>query len=187
LPTTYISKKHQQNVRCQEVMDRIHGELSQLDSRKSELKHVMSTLEYIFSGADVASDGVTKVKGKRVMSADARERIAQAQRDRWAKTKRTQRTNGVIKSKKANRGINAMSPHWTPDEEKLIVNVLRAKAKPQDAPEFARSLLKKFPTRTEGAIRQRINRMVHAGVLKAHMNGNNGEHGGVPHQMVEAA
>lgn len=163
--------------RAQKALDGIHAEMAKLEARKVELKHVISTIEYIFGARETAG------KGKREMSAESREKIAEAQRERWRKAKRVERKGNKKADHHAN---NSSQPGWKGKDDSVIVAALKSKNEPQDAPEFARSLRKKLPHRTEGAIRQRLDRLAEAGVLKTHMNGK-GEHGGVPHKMVEAA
>jgi hypothetical protein len=56
--------------------------LAELDNEISHLQQVRSLLT-----KDGAKPSTAKVKGKRKMSAEARKRIADAQRKRWAKQK----------------------------------------------------------------------------------------------------
>ena len=63
-----------------------------LESRRQELDEIISNLRSQLGhrgpGRPKATDGIGRtVPGRRVMSAEARERIAAAQRKRWAKVK----------------------------------------------------------------------------------------------------
>lgn len=174
-----IAAYKRMEARLTEVMGRATEELSKLESRRVEVKNQLGSLTYIIGGSPQEE---VPTKKKRVLSLSARKRIADAQRARWAKTKRLQKSNGHATA----RSSNASNPAWTDKDDSVIVQGLKAKGEPVDAPEFARSLVKRLHHRSEGAIRQRINRLAKDGVLKQAMNGN-GVHGGVPHMMVEAA
>ena len=71
-----------------EILDHINDEISRLQQVKSLLQGASNGYS---KGASSASNGsAPKVKGKRVLSVEARKKIAAAQRKRWAKARKAQ-------------------------------------------------------------------------------------------------
>ena len=74
----------------QEILEQIEQEISRLQQVKALLQgsngHKATTGTHVSSS--VAAAGTTK--GKRVLSAEARKKIAAAQRRRWAKARKAQ-------------------------------------------------------------------------------------------------
>ena len=71
-----------------EILDHINDEISRLQQVKSLLQG--STNGYSKSGTAASNGAAPKVKGKRVLSVEARKKIAAAQRKRWAKARKAQ-------------------------------------------------------------------------------------------------
>ena len=72
----------------QEIVDHINGEIERLEQVKSLLQ---GTANGSTRGAASSNGSVApKVKGKRVLSDEARKKIAAAQRKRWAKARKAQ-------------------------------------------------------------------------------------------------
>jgi hypothetical protein len=69
-----------------EILDHINGEISRLQQVKALLQG--TTNGHSRSGASVNGSALPKVKGKRVLSVEARKKIAAAQRKRWAKARK---------------------------------------------------------------------------------------------------
>jgi hypothetical protein len=69
-----------------EILDHINGEISRLQQVKALLQG--STNGHSRNGASVAGSAAPKVKGKRILSVEARKKIAAAQRKRWAKARK---------------------------------------------------------------------------------------------------
>ena len=73
-----------------EILEHINGEISRLQQVKALLQGSSNGHS---TGASVsASNGSSspKVKGKRILSVEARKKIAAAQRKRWAKVRKAQ-------------------------------------------------------------------------------------------------
>jgi hypothetical protein len=70
-----------------EILDHINGEITRLQQVKSLLQ---GTANGSRGAASANGVGSPKVKGKRVLSAEARKKIAAAQRKRWAKARKAQ-------------------------------------------------------------------------------------------------
>jgi len=68
-------------VNTKEILDHINGEISRLQQVKALLQGETS---------GYSNGTAPKVKGKRVLSVEARKKIAAAQRRRWAKTRKAQ-------------------------------------------------------------------------------------------------
>jgi hypothetical protein len=72
-----------------EILDHINGEISRLQQVKALLQG--TTNGHGKSASVSSSNGsAPKVKGKRVLSVEARKKIAAAQRKRWAKARKAQ-------------------------------------------------------------------------------------------------
>jgi hypothetical protein len=69
------------SLNTKEILDHINGEISRLQQVKALLQG--ETNGY-------SNGAAPKVKGKRVLSVEARKKIAAAQRRRWAKTRKAQ-------------------------------------------------------------------------------------------------
>jgi hypothetical protein len=69
-----------------EILDHINGEISRLQQVKALLQGASATNGR--SKTSVSGSSATKVKGKRVLSPEARKKIAAAQRRRWAKVRK---------------------------------------------------------------------------------------------------
>jgi hypothetical protein len=72
-----------------EILDHINSEIARLQQVKSLLQGTANGSSRV---AASSANGSTapKVKGKRVLSAEARKKIAAAQRKRWAKARKAQ-------------------------------------------------------------------------------------------------
>jgi hypothetical protein len=70
-----------------EILDHINGEISRLQQVKSLLLGTTANGNGRSAGS-VKGTAVPKVKGKRILSAGARKKIAAAQRRRWAKVRK---------------------------------------------------------------------------------------------------
>jgi hypothetical protein len=68
-----------------EILEHINGEISRLHQVKALLQG--STNGHT-RGAGSVNSSASKVKGKRVLSVEARKKIAAAQRRRWAKARK---------------------------------------------------------------------------------------------------
>jgi hypothetical protein len=68
-----------------EILEHINGEISRLQQVKALLQG--STNGHSRSGS-INGSAAPKVKGKRVLSVEARKKIAAAQRRRWAKARK---------------------------------------------------------------------------------------------------
>jgi CII-binding regulator of phage lambda lysogenization HflD len=79
-------------VNTNEILEHINAEISRLQQVKALLQG--STNGYSKSASAASSNGSAapkvKVKGKRVLSVEARKKIAAAQRKRWAKVRKAQ-------------------------------------------------------------------------------------------------
>jgi hypothetical protein len=73
-----------------EILEHINGEITRLQQVKALLQG--TTNGYSRSASTPSSNGsaAPKVKGKRVLSVEARKKIAAAQRKRWAKVRKAQ-------------------------------------------------------------------------------------------------
>jgi hypothetical protein len=69
-----------------EILEHINGEISRLHQVKALLQG--STNGHSRSAGSVNRSAAPKVKGKRVLSVEARKKIAAAQRRRWAKARK---------------------------------------------------------------------------------------------------
>jgi hypothetical protein len=69
-----------------EILEHINGEISRLQQVKALLQG--STNGHARSAGSVNGSAAPKVKGKRVLSVEARKKIAAAQRKRWAKARK---------------------------------------------------------------------------------------------------
>lgn len=160
--------------RLTEVRERVEAELLKIEDRRVELKNLIGTLQYVQDG-----QGEQQAQTKRgKMSLSARRKIAKVQRARWRKLKK------AGKAGKHSRAANAAMPQWTDKDDALIVQAAKAQG-PVEAPALAKELHAKLSGRSEGAIRQRISRLAHRGMLRQHaaIAGQ-----GVPRRMlVEAA
>ena len=61
--------------------------LEGLEARRQRIQETEAEVRRLMGGAIPSSSGVTHEGGRRVMSAETRARMAQAQRRRWAKTR----------------------------------------------------------------------------------------------------
>ncbi len=74
-----------------EILDHINDEISRLQQVKSLLQGASNGYSKGASSSSGLSNGTApKVKGKRVLSVEARKKIAAAQRKRWAKARKAQ-------------------------------------------------------------------------------------------------
>lgn len=71
-----------------EILEHINGEISRLQQVRALLQG--GTNGYSKSGSASNGSAAPKVKGKRVLSPEARKKIAAAQRKRWAKVRKAQ-------------------------------------------------------------------------------------------------
>ena len=71
-----------------EILDHINDEISRLQQVKSLLQGASNG--YSKSASAGLNGSAPKVKGKRVLSPEARKKIAAAQRKRWAKARKAQ-------------------------------------------------------------------------------------------------
>jgi hypothetical protein len=71
-----------------EILDHINGEISRLQQVKALLQG--TTNGHSRSAGSVNGTALPKVKGKRILSLEARKKIAAAQRKRWAKARKAQ-------------------------------------------------------------------------------------------------
>ena len=69
-----------------EILDHINEEIARLQQVKSLLQGANNG----YKASAGSANGSGKVKGKRVLSPEARKKIAAAQRKRWAKARRAQ-------------------------------------------------------------------------------------------------
>lgn len=69
-----------------EILEHINGEISRLQQVKALLQG--STNGHKGSAGSINGSAAPKVKGKRVLSVEARKKIAAAQRKRWAKARK---------------------------------------------------------------------------------------------------
>lgn len=153
--------------RLGDVLGRVELELQKIEERRTELKNLIVTLQY------VSGDNQTTFTGRR-LSASARKKIAKAQKARWKKLRT---------SRKYNRAANVSSPPWTDKDDTLIIQAAKAHG-PVEAPTLARGLHAKLSGRSEGAIRQRIAKLAHRGVLRQHSERKGP---GIARMVVEAA
>ena len=65
------------------VLEQLRNERAQAQTQLDQLDRAISVLE----GGGRSSSAITRRSGRRTMSADARRRIAEAQRRRWARVK----------------------------------------------------------------------------------------------------
>ncbi len=72
-----------------EILEHINSEISRLQQVKALLQGT-STNGHSRSAASLNGSAAPKVKGKRVLSVEARKKIAAAQRRRWAKARKAQ-------------------------------------------------------------------------------------------------
>jgi hypothetical protein len=86
LATTFASGELHLNTK--EILEHINGEISRLQQVKALLQG--STNGYGKSASSSNGSAGPKVKGKRVLSLEARKKIAAAQRKRWAKARKAQ-------------------------------------------------------------------------------------------------
>ncbi len=77
------------SLNTKEILDHINGEIARLQQVKSLLQ---GSSNGSTRGSAAAANGSSspKVKGKRVLSVEARKKIAAAQRKRWAKARKAQ-------------------------------------------------------------------------------------------------
>ena len=68
-----------------EILEHINGEISRLQQVKALLQ---GSANGHGRSAGSINSGTSKVKGKRVLSVEARKKIAAAQRRRWAKARK---------------------------------------------------------------------------------------------------
>jgi hypothetical protein len=71
-----------------EILEHINSEISRLQQVKALLQG--TTNGHRTSSSAVNGAAAPKVKGKRVLSVEARKKIAAAQRKRWAKARKAQ-------------------------------------------------------------------------------------------------
>jgi len=71
-----------------EILDHINGEISRLQQVKALLQG--TTNGHSRSAGSVKGSAAPAVKGKRILSPEARKKIAAAQRKRWAKARKAQ-------------------------------------------------------------------------------------------------
>jgi hypothetical protein len=71
-----------------EILEHINSEISRLQQVKTLLQG--TTNGHARSAGSLNGSAAPKVKGKRVLSAEARKKIAAAQRKRWAKVRKAQ-------------------------------------------------------------------------------------------------
>jgi hypothetical protein len=72
-----------------EILEHINGEIARLQQVKSLLQGTTNGHSRSAT-ADSNGSAAPKVKGKRVLSLEARKKIAAAQRKRWAKARKAQ-------------------------------------------------------------------------------------------------
>jgi hypothetical protein len=84
LRTTFASGEYVLNTK--EILEHINGEISRLHQVKALLQG--STNGHGRGAGSGNSSAAPKVKGKRVLSVEARKKIAAAQRRRWAKARK---------------------------------------------------------------------------------------------------
>ncbi len=153
--------------RLSQMIEKLQEELNKVEEQRADIRRQIGMLNFIRTGDDDAAQELIRTmqsKGKRALSASAREKMSLAQKARHAKN-------------------NAMNARWTDQDDKTIVHTIKSKGKIA-GPEAARILLLKFGNvRSKGAIRQRIARLAESGVLKQSLNGKGD---GTPHMMVEA-
>ena len=73
-----------------EILEHINTEISRLQQVKALLQGTANGHSRSASGASVNGSAAPKVKGKRILSVEARKKIAAAQRKRWAKARKAQ-------------------------------------------------------------------------------------------------
>jgi hypothetical protein len=162
--------------RLGESLIKAQSALEMAGARLAWAKDLIHVLNYVHLGIPEEEQQEVKAKPKRYLSPAARKAIAKAQRERWAKSK-------ALHNKSAKTKVSGVL-HWTEADDKRIIQTIKSKGGPVDAPAIARTLQTKFPGRTEGALRQHMNRLAHRGLLKQ----SKGESKrGIPHMMVEAA
>jgi hypothetical protein len=71
-----------------DILDHINEEISRLQQVKALLQG--TTNGHSRNAGSVNGSAVPKVKGKRILSPEARKKIAAAQRKRWAKARKAQ-------------------------------------------------------------------------------------------------
>jgi hypothetical protein len=86
--TTFL-RLGEPNLNTKEILEHINGEISRLQQVKALLQG--STNGHTRSATASVNGAVApKVKGKRVLSPEARKKIAAAQRKRWANVRKAQ-------------------------------------------------------------------------------------------------
>lgn len=185
----------EQNQRLKEIIGRMQSDLELLEIRQQDLKvflatlnaaqtdpKALGTLAYIITGTDptyksAASSPKKKTRGGHTMSAAGRERVAIAQRARWAKSKAASRKLAQTAKAATETVKSGMNP-WDDREESIITKAVDAAVKENDgkpisAADIARTVLaKRFPQRTAGGIRQHMIHMVARGLLTESRNGS---------------
>ncbi len=73
-----------------EILEHINEEISRLQQVKSLLQGTTNGHSRAASASSLNGTAAPKVKGKRVLSVEARKKIAAAQRKRWAKARKAQ-------------------------------------------------------------------------------------------------
>jgi hypothetical protein len=71
----------------------LHQLIAELEKRRDQLDVAIRAIEGLDKRGGKSSTARKTLRGKRVMSAEARERIAAAQRLRWAKHRKQARAN----------------------------------------------------------------------------------------------
>ena len=73
-----------------EILEHINAEISRLQQVKALLQGSTNGFSKSASASSSNGSAAPKVKGKRVLSVEARKKIAAAQRKRWAKARKAQ-------------------------------------------------------------------------------------------------
>jgi hypothetical protein len=82
-----LSRPESFHLNTKEILDHINSEIERLQQVKSLLQ---GTTNGTRGASSANGSAAPKVKGKRVLSAEARKKIAAAQRKRWAKARKAQ-------------------------------------------------------------------------------------------------
>ncbi len=73
-----------------EILEHINSEISRLQQVKALLQGTTNGNSRSATAVSLNGSAAPKVKGKRVLSVEARKKIAAAQRKRWAKARKAQ-------------------------------------------------------------------------------------------------
>ena len=86
----------------------IHAAIEGFESQKRRLDSQIAELRQLLHGESIEAAGPSKSPtGKRGMSAAGRQRIAAAQKARWAKVKKTASSPATVEPKKRKRKLSA--------------------------------------------------------------------------------